>query len=489
MGNGTKGFRGKMERLDEFRWRIPRTYQEGMSVDGIIYANEAMMAKIQSDNSPQQVANVACLPGIVKASLAMPDIHYGYGFPIGGVAAMDMDTGVVSPGGVGYDINCGVRLLRTDLNLADVQPRLDALITALYEFVPAGVGSKGAIHLTNAQLDAVTVEGASWAVTHGYGVREDLNVTEEGGRLAGADPAGLSPQARKRAQSQLGTLGSGNHFLEVQVVEEIQDPAKARAMGILDEGQITVMIHTGSRGFGYQVCDDSLVIMQRAVKKYGIHLPDRQLACAPLDSPEAKMYLAQMACAANYAWANRQVITHRVCEAFESTFKLGAAKLGLQMVYDVAHNIAKIEEHTVDGKLCRLCVHRKGATRAFAPGHPDVPEPYRDIGQPVIVPGDMGRASYLLVGTEQAMAETFGSACHGAGRELSRSAALRKASSGQVYERLRAQGIVVMATGKRTLAEEAPDAYKNVSDVVDVCDGAGIARIVCKMRPLGVVKG
>ncbi len=447
------------------------------------------MTKILTDNSPQQVANVACLPGIVKASLAMPDIHYGYGFPIGGVAAMDMDSGVVSPGGVGYDINCGVRLIRTDLNLEDVQPRLNDLITAMYEFVPAGVGSKGAIRLSNAELDKVMVEGASWAVTHGYGTPEDLEAIEEGGRLTGADPTGLSPEARKRAESQLGTLGAGNHFLEAQVVEEIRDAATARAMGIFEEGQITVMIHTGSRGFGYQVCDDSLVVMQRAVNKYGINLPDRQLACAPLDSPEARMYLAHMACAANYAWANRQVIAHRVREAFESTFKLGAAKLGLQTVYDVAHNIAKIEEHTVDGRPRRVCVHRKGATRAFAPGRPELPESYRGIGQPVIVPGDMGRASFLLVGTQQAMEETFGSACHGAGRELSRSAALRKSSSGQVYERLRAQGIVVMATGKKTLAEEAPDAYKDVSDVVEVCDGAGIARIVCKMRPLGVVKG
>jgi tRNA-splicing ligase RtcB len=489
MSERAKGYAGPLERLDAFRWRIPRDYQPCMSVDGVIYADEAMLPKLRADNAPQQVANVACLPGIVGVSIGLPDIHYGYGFPIGGVAAMDVDEGVVSPGGVGYDINCGVRLLRTDLEVAEVRPRLNDLIQAMYELVPAGVGSTGAIQAKDADLDGVAVEGAQWAVKKGFGSRDELELIEERGRLAGADPSGLSQEARRRGRDQVGTLGSGNHFLEVQVVEEIRDPAAAQAMGILNEGQITVMVHTGSRGFGHQICDDALTVMQRAVLKYGIQLPDRQLACAPVNSPEGQAYLAQMACAANYAWANRQAIAHRVREAFERVFGRGAEKLGVRMVYDVAHNIAKIEEHTVGGRTLRLCVHRKGATRAFAPGRPELPEAYRAIGQPVLVPGDMGRASYVLVGTERAMAETFGSACHGAGREMSRSAALRRASSGQVYAQLRQQGIVVKSTGKKTLAEEAPHAYKDVADVVNVCEGAGIARIVARMRPIGVVKG
>ena len=482
-------FEGKLERLDDYRWRVRRGHVECMRTDGILYADEELVKDLRTDPAVNQVANVACLPGIVGNSLAMPDCHYGYGFPIGGVAATDLADGVISPGGVGYDINCGVRLLRTGLEVAEVRDGLEALCDRIFQAVPAGVGGKGPLRLSEKQLEQALVRGARWAVSEGYGTQYDLEVTEERGELSGADPSALSERALKRGRPQLGTLGSGNHFLEVQRVDRIYEPEAAARMGIEREDQVTVMIHTGSRGLGYQVCDDSLPPMQRAAEKYGIELPDRQLACAPVQSPEGERYFSAMACAANYGWCNRQVITHRVREAFEQVFGMGAERLGLQLVYDVAHNVAKFEEHEVEGRTRTLCVHRKGATRAFGPGRPEVPERYRDLGQPVLVPGDMGTASYLLLGTEAAMEQTWGSTCHGAGRQMSRRAALRAQHGSEVLSKLQRQGIVVRSAGKKTLAEEAPEAYKDVDRVVEICHEAGISRRVARLCPLAVVKG
>ena len=502
-------YAGKIEKIDDYRWRLPRDAAAGMRAEGIVYADEVLLEGIKADNALGQVANVACLPGLVGPSLAMPDAHYGYGFPIGGVAAFDVETGIISPGGVGYDINCGVRMLRTDLTETEARPRLEKLLNRLFASVPSGVGAeKGLSKLTSAELDEVLVQGSAWMLKQGLATPEDLECTEEGGRLAGADPSHLSDRARQRALPQLATLGSGNHFLEVQVVDAIYDPVAARVMGIEEPGQITLMIHCGSRGFGHQVCDDALDVMQVAARKYNITLPDRQLACAPVGSEEGRAYFAQMACAANYAWANRQGIMHRVRGVFEEIFEQGWERLGLRLVWDVAHNIAKMEEHvgtqftapagghrrdagaTGEGPPTRrLCVHRKGATRAFAPGHPDVPARYRGIGQPVIVPGDMGTGSYVLVGTETAMRETWGSTCHGAGRQMSRHAALKAKSGAQVVAELAAQGILLRAADKRTVAEEMPDAYKDVDRVVEVCHQAGLSRKVARLRPLAVMKG
>ncbi len=485
----SQAWQGPLERIDEFRWKIPRTYKREMRTDGLIYASEKMIPTIRDDQAPEQVANVACLPGIVGYSMAMPDIHFGYGFPIGGVAAFDVKEGVISPGGVGYDINCGVRFIRTNLTAEEVKPRLPALLDAIFANVPCGVGMGGKIKVTAEELRQVMVKGARWAVERGFGWPEDLEHCEEGGSLAGADPATVSSRAVERGRPQLGSLGAGNHFLEIQVVEEIYEPTVAEKLGVTAKGQVTVMVHTGSRGFGHQICDDYLQVMQNAVRKYGIYLPDRQLVCAPVESPEGKKYFAAMACAANFAWANRQMITHWVREAFEQVFKKSAKELGLFVIYDVAHNIAKIEEHVVDGRKVTVCVHRKGATRAFPPGHPAVPKDYREIGQPVLVPGDMGTLSYILVGTERAMKETFGSTCHGAGRLMSRAAALREKSGREVAEELRAKGILVRAASEKTLVEEMPEAYKDVTEVVEACHGAGISRMVVRVRPIGVVKG
>jgi len=480
---------GTIERIGKYRWLIPRSYKAGMRTDGLVYATAEMMEHIREEESLEQVANVAFLPGIVGKSMAMPDIHWGYGFPIGGVAATSTQDGVVSPGGVGFDINCGVRLLRTDLTLQQVQPKLKELVDQIFRDVPSGVGSEGKIRVNPAELGEVMKKGGQWMVEHGFGWAEDVEATEQSGRLDHADPSAVSDKALQRGRPQLGTLGGGNHFLEVQVVEEVFDENIAQAYGITGPGQITVMIHTGSRGFGYQVCDDSLVIMQRAIQKYGISLPDRQLACAPVMSEEGQRYLAAMACAGNYAWANRQAIAHWVREAFERVMGAGAHKLGLHQVYDVAHNIAKIEQHPVDGRNMRLCVHRKGATRAFGPGHPDIPARYRSVGQPVLIPGDMGRYSYLLAGTQRAMEETWGSTCHGAGRLLSRHAAMKEAKGQDIQQMLAQKGIMVRAASRGTLAEEAPFAYKDVADVVEAAEGAGISKKVARMRPLGVVKG
>jgi tRNA-splicing ligase RtcB len=480
-------WQGKLTKLDDYRWQIEKDYKSGMRVPGLVYADEHMLEHIREEQALEQVANVAFLPGIVGKSLAMPDIHWGYGFPIGGVAATGADNGVISPGGVGFDINCGVRLLRTNLTEKEVKPKLEELLPLLFANIPSGLGSEGRIRLKEKEIDKVLIKGAAWAVEHGYGEEEDLEFTEEGGCMKGADPSQVSEKAKKRGIPQLGTLGSGNHFLEVQVVDEIYQPDVAKVFGIEKVGQVLLLIHTGSRGFGHQVCDDHLRTMGTAVKNYGIVLPDRQLACAPVKSPEGKAYLAAMACAANYAWTNRQCISHWARECFANIF--GKKDLGMRLVYDVAHNIAKIERYKVDGKEMPLCVHRKGATRAFPAGHPDVPSRYRHVGQPVLIPGDMGRCSYVAVGTETAVKETFGSTCHGAGRVKSRSEAKRSLRGVDIAAELKAKGIIVMATSKSSLAEEASEAYKDVTEVVHITDGAGISCKVAKARPLGVVKG
>ncbi len=480
---------GRLEKVDEYRFRIPKDYKPGMRVPGLIYASDAMIGQIMADQAPEQVANVACLPGIVGYSLAMPDIHWGYGFPIGGVAAMRVADGVVSPGGVGFDINCGVRIMRTNLVKDDVAPKIDELIDALFYAVPSGLGSKGKIKLSGREIDEVLKKGSRWAVEKGYGRPEDLATTEEGGEMAGADPQRVSARAKERGIPQLGTLGSGNHFLEVAVVDEIYEPETARVMGIEAAGQVMLYVHCGSRGLGHQVADDYIKEMLRAMPKYGIEVPDRQLAGVPVNSPEGRNYLAAMCGAANYAWANRQCISHWVRQAFCRVMGMSEREAGLELIYDVTHNIAKLEEHEVGGKKVKLCVHRKGATRAFPAGHPDVPAKYAAVGQPILIPGDMGRASYILVGTEGAMRETFGSTCHGAGRLQSRAAAKKARGGRDVLAELRAGGITVRAGSMAGLAEEAPQAYKDVDEVVAVAHGAGISKKVARTRPIAVVKG
>lgn len=460
-----------------------------MLVDGMVYVNDAIVERALDQEALVQVANVATLPGIVGRSLAMPDIHWGYGFPIGGVAAFDVHSGVVSPGGVGYDINCGVRLLRTSLRERQVRPRLRELVAALFQSVPTGVGAshKGRL-LGRSETREVAEKGARWAVEQGFGSPEDLDYIEEGGCLRGAEFSEVSQRAYERGRGQLGTLGSGNHFVEVEVVDEVYDSEVANVFGLL-KGHVVATIHTGSRGFGHQVCTDFIPLMARAARQARITLPDRQLACAPIESSEGQSYLAAMAAAANYAFANRQMITHLVRRAFERVFGRSWEEMGIRVVYDVAHNIAKTETHHVGGRKVRVCVHRKGATRALPAGHRDVPEPYRRVGQPVLVPGDMGRMSYVLVGKPRAMDETFGSSCHGAGRLLSRRQAIRQGRRRDVRRDLEEQGIIVMATGSQTLAEEMPAAYKDVLDVVQVVHDAGIAARVARIRPLGVIKG
>ncbi len=477
-----------LKRVSDHVWEIEPVGR--MNVPVRVYADSELIVSIERDNAMQQSANVAYMPGIVRASLAMPDAHWGYGFPIGGVAAFDAERGgVISPGGIGFDINCGVRLIRTDLTESQVKPKIQELVNEFYRQVPCGVGSSKAIQkLSEAEMRRVCTDGAAWAVENGFGRPEDLERTEAGGALQGADPDVVSQKAFSRGRPQVGTLGSGNHFLEVDVVERVFDAAAADAFGVA-EGQIALQIHCGSRGFGHQVCTDYLQTMQKATRKYGIEVPDRQLACAPLDSPEGKRYFAAMACAANYAWANRQTIFALIAGALENVLGGDRDALGLRQVYDVCHNIAKFEEHDVEGEKRVLCVHRKGATRAFPPGHPEVPAPYREVGQPVLIPGDMGTASYLLVGTQRAMQETWGSTCHGAGRVLSRKAAIRKAKGRSIKKELAEKGIIVRYEGRTTLAEEMPEAYKDVDAVVSVMHEAGITRKVARLRPIGVVKG
>jgi len=476
-----------LTRVSDVLWELPAT--GGMRVPGRVYADSELLAALGGDQCLTQVRNVAHLPGILRYSLAMPDIHFGYGFPIGGVAAFNVEDGVVSPGGVGYDINCGCRLLATDLERSDIEGKVKTLVDQLFRDVPSGVGSSGAIaKLPHKELERVLVTGAAWAVEHGYGRAADLDHTETGGAISGADPEAVSERAYARGLDQVGTLGSGNHFLEVQVVEEVFDREAAQAFG-LREGQVTLMIHCGSRGFGYQVCEDYLSVMGAAATKYGIELPDRQLACAPVGSPEGRRYLAAMACAANYAWANRQMIMHLTEAALLHALKISPRDLGMRLVYDVAHNIAKLEEHEVDGKTVKACVHRKGATRAFGPGEPEVPSDYRKVGQPVLVPGDMGRASFVCKGTAEAMRQTFGSTCHGAGRVMSRAQALKRAKGRAIDRELAAAGVLVRSQGRNTLDEEMPEAYKDVEKVVSVMDRAGVSPRVARLRPLGVVKG
>jgi tRNA-splicing ligase RtcB len=482
-------WQGQLIKIDSNRWEIPQSYKPGMRVPGLIYASEEMLESISGEQTPEQVANVAFLPGIVKFSFAMPDIHWGYGFPIGGVAAMDVKNGVISPGGVGYDINCGVRLLRTNLSEAEVRSKIGQLINALFANVPSGLGSEGKIKMSKKNMNELMVKGARWAVEHGFGSEEDLDVTEEGGSMEGADPSKISERAIKRGMPQAGTLGSGNHFLEVQVVKEIFDPEIANVMGINEIGQILVLIHTGSRGFGHQVCTDHLRVMEETTSKYGIKLPDRQLACAPIESKEGKDYLAAMACAANYAWNNRQCIAHWTKESFSKVFAKSSEELGMKQIYDITHNIAKMEEHIVDGKKIKVCVHRKGATRAFPPGHKDIPQCYKEIGQPVLIPGDMGRCSFIAVGTQKAMEESFGSTCHGAGRVLSRRAAKRALKGRDVLRELQSRDITVKTGDIPSLAEEASLAYKDVTEVIDVVHQAGISRKVAMTVPIGVIKG
>lgn len=476
----------KLVRLDEVRWEIPRT--GNMKVPGIIFADARTMPDIEKDQSLDQVVNVAQLPGIVGRSMAMPDVHWGYGFPIGGVAAFDLDEGVISPGGVGYDINCGVRVATTGLKREDIAGEIRGLVDALFSRIPVGVGSRGGIVLGRKEFGSVLKSGAAWAVKQGMGELSDLERIEDGGALDRADPEIISDRAYNRGKDQLGTLGSGNHFTEIGFVEEVFDSTTAQQWG-LEPGGVTLMVHTGSRGFGYQVCDEFLARMVKSVRKEGLDLPDKQLACTRLGSPLAQEYFAAMAAAANFAFANRQIIMHLARTAWEETFHISPRELRWRLLYDVCHNIAKIETHTVDGRKMKVCVHRKGATRAFPAGHPSLAAEYRHTGQPVLIPGDMGRASYVLAGEPGSMEETFGSACHGAGRLLSRSQAIKRTKGRAINRELEDVNVYSRSRGKKTLREEVPEAYKDVNLVVDVVHKAGLARKVAKIRPMGVIKG
>lgn len=475
----------EIEQIDEFRYRIARDEGAGMRTDVVVYASEPIMEEIRRDQSLAQAMNVATLPGIVGPSLAMPDIHQGYGFPIGGVAALDMENGVVSPGGVGFDINCGVRLVRTNLNEPEVRERLKPLIDQLFRDVPCGMGTRGRISLADTEIQDVLRDGAVWTVEHGYGEARDPEFAEAGGRLKGALPEKVSDRAKKRGAGQLGTLGSGNHFLEVLYVEAVHDEPAAAAMGLAGE-QVVVLIHSGSRGLGRQVCTDYVALMNEVMPRYGIVLPDRQLACVPIQSEEGQAYLGAMKAAANFAWANRQAILHFVRAAFRRIFGDSAT---LDLIYDVCHNIAKQEVHEVDGQQRDVLVHRKGATRAFPAGHPEIPKAYADVGQPVFVPGSMGTASWVLAGQPGSMKHTFGSACHGAGRLLSRTAVRKGKDAREEQRKLEAMGILVRSESRDGILEELPEAYKDVDEVIEVMDGAGIAKKVARLRPMGVIKG
>ena len=475
----------QVEALDACRYRIARDERRGMRTDVVVYASEALMAQIRKDLSLEQAMNVATLPGIAGPSLAMPDIHQGYGFPIGGVAAMDFADGVVSPGGVGFDINCGVRLVRTTLAAEDVRPKLRVLVDQIFRDVPCGAGGSGFIKIGPRDLDGVLAHGAGWMAQNGYGEERDARFTEAGGALDGADPVAVSARAKERGMPQLGTLGSGNHFLEVQYVEEVHDEAAARAFGIA-AGQVVVLIHSGSRGLGHQVCTDYVAEMNKVMPNYGIALPDRQLACCPIRAPEGQAYLGAMCAAANFAWANRQGILHFLRGAFRRIFGDSAR---LDLIYDVCHNIAKRERYEVDGTKRDLLVHRKGATRAFPAGHREIPLEYRPVGQPVFVPGSMGTASWVLVGAEGAMRETFGSVCHGAGRLMSRTAVRKGKDARQETKKLEDAGILVRSETRDGILEELPEAYKNVDEVIEVVHNAGLARKVARLRPMGVIKG
>jgi len=479
-----------LEKIDEYTWRIPKSFKSGMRVPGLVFADDELLAKMRTDRTLIQCADVAHLPGIYKYAITLPDGHEGYGFPIGGVAATDYEEGVISPGGVGYDINCGVRLLTTSLSEKDVRPKLSDLINVIFKNVPCGLGSRRRdFRLSPHQLNSLLAEGVQWVIDQGFGRPEDVKHCEEEGCLKAADPEKVSARAKERGLRQCGTLGSGNHFLEIQIVDKIYNPQVAKTFGVNHEGQVTVMIHCGSRGFGHQVCSDYLRVMEQAVRKYNISLPDRELACAPGNSREAKDYYQAMACAVNYAFSNRQMITHWVRRSFEQIFERPAEEFGLGLVYDVAHNIAKIEEHKVNGQRRKVWLHRKGATRAFPPGHKEVAADYRSTGQPVIIPGSMGTHSWLLVGASKSMEVSFGSTAHGAGRMMSRSAAKRRFWGEDVKEDLADRGIIVRSASKSVLAEEADLAYKDVDRIVEISDRIGIAMKVARLAPMAVVKG
>jgi len=476
----------RIEKIHDNLWEIPKT--GGMRVPGRVYANERMLERIKDDKALDQVVNVAHLPGIQKYSIAMPDVHWGYGFPIGGIAAMDAQDGVISPGGVGYDINCGVRLMSTELTEKVVRPKLKELVSELFDRVPCGAGVSGSVKLTKEDYREIIRKGAKWAVERGWGVPDDLSKIEDYGFLPGGDFDAVSKRAFKRGHDQVGTLGSGNHFIEVDVVDEIYDPVVAEAFG-LHLGYVCVLIHCGSRGFGHQICTDYIDRMISYMRREKLDLPDKQLACAHIKSVEGQEYLSAFAVAVNYAWTNRQLIMNSAREALYKVFDIGPRELGSKLVYDVSHNIAKFEDHRINSSIKKLCVHRKGATRAFPKGHELIPEVYRDVGQPVFIPGDMGRGSYVLVGTETAFEDTFGTCCHGAGRVLSRRKALKAGSGRNLISELAEKGVIVIAKGKRTVAEEMPEAYKDAGEVCSVVHNAGIARKVAKLRPIGVIKG
>ncbi len=479
----------QIKKVGDLEYRIGPDPNRNMRVPVTIYANDELLSKMVQDRTIDQAINVTTLVGVQKHVVVLPDGHEGYGFPVGGVAAMDLENGVISPGGVGYDINCGVRLIRTNLNENDVRQRLRELVNELFRAVPSGVGSEGAVKLSTSQLDDVLTEGVNWAIKNGYGYREDGEVCEESGQMEGADPGKVSGMARKRGAPQLGSLGSGNHFLEVQKVDKIFDHEAAKRFGIDHEGQVTVLIHCGSRGFGHQVCSDYLRVSETALRKYNIQLPDRELACVPNNSPEGESYRGAMYAALNFAWSNRQMITHWTRKVFEKVFNRSESDLQMRLVYDVAHNIAKVEKHKVDGSVKEVVVHRKGATRAFPLGKEEVPSKYRDIGQPVLLPGSMGTASYILLGGQKSMDLTFGSTAHGAGRTMSRTAAKRQYSAQEVQKRLESRGIYIKALTREGVVEETPEAYKNVDSVADVSHTLGIATKVARLTPIGVIKG
>ncbi|MGQ9719012.1 MAG: RtcB family protein [Nitrososphaerales archaeon] len=478
-----------IKKISEVEHRIEVDAREGMKVPVTIYANEPLLNKMLTDRTIDQAVNVSYLPGVYKHVVVLPDGHEGYGFPIGGVAATDVENGVISPGGVGYDINCGVRLIKTNLKEKDVRPKLGELLKELFRAIPSGLGSHGQIKLSIGQLDQVLHDGVKWAIRNGYGWEEDAEFCEENGTMKNADPSKVSSTAKSRGAPQLGSLGSGNHFLEVELVDRIFNDEAAKRFGITQTGQVVVLVHTGSRGLGHQVCSDYLRVMEAAARNYNIYLPDRELACAPNTSKEAEDYKKAMAAALNYAWSNRQMITHWVRKTFEKTLNLSEVDLGMKLVYDVAHNIAKTEEHSINGEKRNVVVHRKGATRAFPPGNPDIPSAYIDIGQPVLIPGSMGTASWLLLGTNKAMELSFGSTAHGAGRTMSRAAAIRAYPASGIKRKLENRGILVEAASWKGVAEEAPEAYKDVDAVAEVSHRVGIATKVAKLVPIGVVKG
>jgi len=485
---------GPLNKIDNYRYEIPKSYSGKnnnlkMKTSSVIYTDEEMVPSIRADDAPEQAANITTLPGIIGKAMAMPDIHWGYGFPIGGVAAVDSEKGAVSPGGIGFDINCGIRLIKTNLYFEDINQNLiKELVDQMFKNVPSGLGSKSKTRFTKNELTDILEKGAKAVVEKGYGWEKDPEFLEENGCLDYADTSMVSDKAIQRGLSQVGSLGAGNHFLEIQEVSEIFDSYIAKSFGVEKTGQIMVMIHTGSRGFGHQVCTDHLRVLEKAVKKYNIVLPDRQLACAPINSKEGQSYIKAMACAANFAWANRQLIVHWVRESFESILNDSSENMDMNIIYDVCHNIGKFEEHMINGSKKEVFIHRKGATRSFGPDRKEVPSEYRDIGQPVLIPGDMGTESYLLVGTKEAE-ETFGSTCHGAGRVMSRRKATKKWRGEQVVEELKNRGIYVHPASYKVAAEEASGAYKNVRKVVDICHNAGLSKKVARLNPLGVVKG